>query len=113
MNTKTITRFGAGLLFMSLLMLSTLLIYARSMHSSNQQKELRQLSFINLDKQLNYTEAAEIKAVMLQMEGVCKVNLNRQNGLITYMYDPLKQSSDNVYNKLLTEQVITGKETGQ
>lgn len=87
-------------------MLSALLIYADSMHSPYQQKEVRQLSFIELQQPLNHTEAAEIKAIMLQMDGVCKVSINHQ-GLITYMYDPLKQNPEDVYNTILAENRIS------
>lgn len=70
-------------------------------HKDKSDQPMIQLSRIDFKQEIDSTEAGRIRSFVAQLEGVKSTYFNVQDNILVYTYALDKQSSTNVYNKLM------------
>lgn len=101
MNKKLILKLTGGLVALLAILFITLVIHVGkvSIAKKNDKRNI-QLSRIDFNEDINTEQAAAIKGYVASLDGVCGVNMNTDSDILIYMFDPLKQTSENVFAQL-------------
>lgn len=102
MKKRTWLKIGIAAMSLTLTLLIVLIahIYLVTHKNKNDQRQ-RQLSRIDFKQPINQTEADKIRSFVAGLEGVDATFFNIQQGTLVYTYAVGKQSSENVFNKLI------------
>ncbi|MES2690136.1 MAG: hypothetical protein V4658_07010 [Bacteroidota bacterium] len=102
MNKKLILKLTGALAGILVILFIVLVVHVGKVTIARKNdKRNRQLSRIDFKEDINSEQAAKIKGYVASLDGVCGVNMNTGSDILTYMFDPSKQSSENVFTQLI------------
>lgn len=102
MNKKLILKLTGALAAILVILFIVLVVHVGKVTiAKKNDKRNRQLSRIDFKEHINAEQAAKIKDYVASLDGVCGVNMNTDSDILTYMFDPSKQSSENVFTQLI------------
>lgn len=103
MNKKLILKISGALAAILVILFIVLVVHVGKVTiAKKNDKRNRQLSRIDFKEDINEEQASAIKGYVASLEGVCGVNMNAGSDILTYMYDPSKQTSENVFTQLIS-----------